>query len=266
MEGVLRLLRDAARPGRAVVVATHDDRLLPLADHVVELTPAPPADASGAASASRSPRARVLFAQGDEGDVAYVVEEGEIHLVRERADGGEELVTTHGPGRYFGELAPLFGMRRTASARAAVDTVVIDVHAERPAQPHGARPDRSPTRSSARRQLTAPRWCFVSQLRPGWLQPFERVDHRVAVVGNAAVLHAVAVEARVEHDVRRAEVGCDRVADAAEVDRTQRTDAPVDRPVRVPAEHDVGVAAREQRGLLGVGGARVDAGPVVALG
>jgi CRP-like cAMP-binding protein len=29
-----------------------------------------------------------------------------------------------GPGYYFGELAPLFGMRRTAPARAAVDSVV----------------------------------------------------------------------------------------------------------------------------------------------
>jgi putative ABC transport system ATP-binding protein len=69
------------------------------------------------------PRA-VLFAQGDAGDVAYVVETGEIELVRERADGGEEIVQRLGPGRYFGELAPLFGLRRTAGARATVDSAV----------------------------------------------------------------------------------------------------------------------------------------------
>ena len=59
-----------------------------------------------------------------EGDVAYVVESGQIQLLRERAEGGEEIVQTAGPGYYFGELAPLFGMRRTATARAAVDSVV----------------------------------------------------------------------------------------------------------------------------------------------
>ena len=123
VEGVLRLLREAAGPGRAVVVATHDDRLLPLADQVVELTPRRRA-------VHREPErielaaGDVLFAQGDEGDVAYVTESGEIHMLREKAGGGEEVVFRAGPGRYFGELAPLFGMRRTATARAAVDSVV----------------------------------------------------------------------------------------------------------------------------------------------
>src|SRR5689334_1769175 len=123
VEGVLRLLRDTARPGRAVVVATHDDRLLPLADHVVELTPRrrpthmEPERVTLAAG-------DVLFSQGDDGDVAYMVEAGEVHLLRERADGSEELVQRAGTGHYFGELAPLFGMRRTATARASVDSVV----------------------------------------------------------------------------------------------------------------------------------------------
>ncbi|MDQ1509490.1 MAG: putative transport system ATP-binding protein [Actinomycetota bacterium] len=123
VEGVLRLLRESARPGRAVVVATHDDRLLPLADHVVELTPRRRA-IHQEPQRIELPAGSLLFSQGDDGDVAYVVESGEIHLVRERAGGGEELVQRMGPGRYFGELAPLFGIRRTATARAAVDTVV----------------------------------------------------------------------------------------------------------------------------------------------
>jgi putative ABC transport system ATP-binding protein len=123
VEGVLRLLRESARPGRAVVVATHDDRLLPLADHVVELTPRRRA-IHQEPQRIELPAGSLLFSQGDDGDVAYVVESGEIHLIRERAGGGEELVQRMGPGRYFGELAPLFGIRRTATARAAVDTVV----------------------------------------------------------------------------------------------------------------------------------------------
>lgn len=39
VDSVLRILRHLAVPGRAVVVATHDERLLPLADRVIELTP-----------------------------------------------------------------------------------------------------------------------------------------------------------------------------------------------------------------------------------
>ena len=39
VETVLRIVRALACPGRVVVVATHDDRMIPLADQVVELVP-----------------------------------------------------------------------------------------------------------------------------------------------------------------------------------------------------------------------------------
>ena len=124
VEGVIRLLRDLARPGRLVVVATHDERLLPLADRVVELTPkaagptGPPAERALAAGER-------LFEQGDAGDRVYVVEAGRIEVVRRRADGDEEVLGAFGPGEYFGELAPTFGLRRSAGARAVVDSVVV---------------------------------------------------------------------------------------------------------------------------------------------
>jgi putative ABC transport system ATP-binding protein len=138
VEGVLRLLREAARPGRLVIVATHDDRLVPLADRVVELTPRRrPAHTEPVRTGLLV--GSVLFAQGDAGDVAYVVEAGEIEMVRELAGGGEELVSRFGPGRYFGELAPLFGLRRTATARAAVDSVVTSF------TPHDLRSLMAPT-------------------------------------------------------------------------------------------------------------------------
>jgi putative ABC transport system ATP-binding protein len=123
VEGVLSLLRELPGPGRVVVVATHDERMLPLADRVVELTPR-------AAARSRPPEpvelaeGEVLFAQGDQGDFVYVVKEGRVELFRRRVDGGEELVTIVGPGGYFGELAPTFRLRRSASARAAGPAVV----------------------------------------------------------------------------------------------------------------------------------------------
>ena len=123
VDGVLRLLRELAQPGRVVVVATHDDRLLPLADRVVELSARAVADAREPTQLELAP-GQVLFRQGDPGDLVYVVESGEIELVRALAAGGEELVHVAGPSGYFGELAPMFGLRRSATARARHTTVV----------------------------------------------------------------------------------------------------------------------------------------------
>jgi len=123
VEGVLRLLRDVASPERIVVVASHDERLLPLADRIVELTPRA-APAHGAPPRLELAAGQDAFRQGDAGDFVYLVEEGEIELVRERVDGSQEVVARLGPGRYFGELAPLFGLRRSATARAATPAVV----------------------------------------------------------------------------------------------------------------------------------------------
>lgn len=67
---------------------------------------------------------QVLFRQGDPGDLVWVVDDGQIELVRERADGGEDPVAVVGPGRYFGELAPVFGLRRSATARAVTAATV----------------------------------------------------------------------------------------------------------------------------------------------
>ncbi|HUH07635.1 MAG TPA: ATP-binding cassette domain-containing protein [Egibacteraceae bacterium] len=118
VDGVLRLLRGLAAPGRIVVVATHDERLLPLADRIVELTPRAP-DASRPPESLTLGPGEAVFSQGDPGDLVYMVDEGEIEIVRHRIDGGEEILTRLGAGRYFGEFAPLFGLRRSATARAA---------------------------------------------------------------------------------------------------------------------------------------------------
>ncbi len=123
VEGILRLLRELATPRRVVLVATHDERLLPLADRVIELT-------RRAGDEARSPEpvtlrpGQILFEQGSDGDLVYIVEEGAIELVRARPDGTEDILGRRGPGSYFGELAPLFGIQRSASARAVTPAVV----------------------------------------------------------------------------------------------------------------------------------------------
>ena len=124
VEGVLALLRDLAAPGRSVVIATHDERLMPLADHVVELTPRATADAGPPREVTLLPGEQ-LFAQGDAGDFIYVVESGTVEVSRERADGGDEIVGRFGPGEYFGELAPTFGLQRSAGARSGEDGAVV---------------------------------------------------------------------------------------------------------------------------------------------
>jgi putative ABC transport system ATP-binding protein len=115
VEGVLRLLRELAAPGRLVIVATHDDRISNIADRVVELV---------THFAERDPEevtlstGEVLFNQGDRGDLVYVVEQGEVEVYRKRTDGGEEVLAVVGVGQYFGELGPMLNLPRSASARA----------------------------------------------------------------------------------------------------------------------------------------------------
>ena len=53
--------------------------------------------------------------------LVYVIDQGEVDIVRILADGGEEHLARLGPGQYFGELGPLLGFQRSASARAATD-------------------------------------------------------------------------------------------------------------------------------------------------
>jgi len=124
VEEVLRLIRELASGDRMVVVATHDARMLPLADRVVELVP-------DFASTDRPPETQtvnsgdVLVEQGTMGELIYVVSKGEFEIVRELPSGGEETLKVAKPGDYFGEFGPLFHMPRSATVRATTDSTVI---------------------------------------------------------------------------------------------------------------------------------------------
>jgi putative ABC transport system ATP-binding protein len=118
VEGVLRLLRTIASPGRVVVIATHDDRMTPLADRCVNMVPDANGDEVDGSDVTLAP-GETLFEQGSRGHLVYIVASGEIVLSRVRADRSEEVVRTVGPGGYFGELGPMLGLPRSATARAA---------------------------------------------------------------------------------------------------------------------------------------------------
>ncbi|MBT5266008.1 MAG: cyclic nucleotide-binding domain-containing protein [Rhodospirillaceae bacterium] len=68
----------------------------------------------------------ILFHEGDEAHCAYLIESGEIEILKERA--GEILVlATLAKGAVFGEMALIDGGKRSATARAKSMVVVRGV-------------------------------------------------------------------------------------------------------------------------------------------
>ena len=122
-EAVVRLLRELRAQGRVIVVSTHDARLVPVADQVVQMAQQQ-AGTAPAATTVRYLAGEVVFRQNDHADLVYVVEQGEVEVYRELADGGEEPLATLGAGQYFGELGALLGFPRSASVRVTRDAVL----------------------------------------------------------------------------------------------------------------------------------------------
>lgn len=72
----------------------------------------------------------LVFAQGDLADRLYIIQEGEVEVVR-TTDGKEVLLARLGPGDYFGEIALLMAEgRRTASVRAATRVELLTLGKE----------------------------------------------------------------------------------------------------------------------------------------
>ncbi len=124
VEGVLRHLRRLTSENRIVIIATHDERLLPLADRVVELSTVTLAGPSTPVRRELADN-EILFDEGDPGQHVFVVECGAIELIRASLDDPPDVLARITPGQYFGELAPLYGTRRSASARAIGPTIVV---------------------------------------------------------------------------------------------------------------------------------------------
>jgi putative ABC transport system ATP-binding protein len=116
-EGIISLLRDLRRDGRLIIVSSHDDRLVPIADRVIHLV-AEAHDAPSAPVQVDVAGGEVVFEQGTRGELVYVIDEGHIEIVRAHSDGTSERLAELGPADYFGELGPLLGFPRSATARA----------------------------------------------------------------------------------------------------------------------------------------------------
>ncbi len=65
-----------------------------------------------------------LFEEGDIGRALFIVEEGAVDLVKRTPDGRTQLLATARAGDFFGEMALIEELPRSASAIATVDTTV----------------------------------------------------------------------------------------------------------------------------------------------
>ena len=70
-----------------------------------------------------------IFEEGDPGDFAYIIEEGEIEIWT-RLDGKHFVLNVLGPGSLFGELALVDGRPRSASATVRSDAILTLVTQE----------------------------------------------------------------------------------------------------------------------------------------
>jgi putative ABC transport system ATP-binding protein len=130
-EAVIGLFRELRSQGRVIVVSTHDARLIPVADRVVRMTPDGIEPDQGAHEV-RFAAGSTIFRQEDAANYVYVIESGQVEIVRELINGEEHLATLE-PGQYFGELGAMLGFPRSAKAIATTDVVAnaIPPHAFR---------------------------------------------------------------------------------------------------------------------------------------
>lgn len=69
-----------------------------------------------------------LFKEGSPGDMAYVIKEGELEIVKD-SSGREVLLAVRGdPGTVIGEMALLQAAPRSATVRARKDTTLLAIH------------------------------------------------------------------------------------------------------------------------------------------
>jgi len=123
-EAVVSLLRELRSAGRLILISTHDERLIPIADQVVQMVP----EFHQAAAAPQQVgfhHGQTVFEQGSRGHLVYTVQQGQVEIIRVLADGTEQLLAIKHPGEYFGELGPLLGFPRSATARGRGEVILM---------------------------------------------------------------------------------------------------------------------------------------------
>ena len=125
VETVLRILRGLTARGCTVVVSTHDHRLVPLADQLVEMQPDATPVSGESTEESHLTVGEVLFEQGSFGDRIYDIVAGQLDVLHVAPDGTEHTLARLGPGDQLGEMGALFRLPRSGTARAVTDATVV---------------------------------------------------------------------------------------------------------------------------------------------
>jgi putative ABC transport system ATP-binding protein len=156
---VVTLLQTMARElGTTSLIVTHDNRILDVADRIVNmvggriksnvrvkeaaevcefmskasvfqgLTPTQLADVAERMRRTKFPPGTPIVRQGDIGDKFYLIRRGSVDVIRDRETPKELLVTTLKEGEFFGERALITGEPRNATvvARDEVDAYTLD--------------------------------------------------------------------------------------------------------------------------------------------
>jgi putative ABC transport system ATP-binding protein len=150
---VVTLLQKRAREDRCtVIIVTHDNRILDVADRMVNMVDGrivsnvavkealliceflvncptfmnqPTAVVSDVAEKMAREKFRAgttIFHQGDPGDKFYLIRKGSCDVVQEK-DGAVQVLRTLGVGEFFGEIALITGKPRTATIVARENTI-----------------------------------------------------------------------------------------------------------------------------------------------
>ncbi len=72
----------------------------------------------------------VIMSQGDQGESAYIIEDGTVEIIIEKSDGSEQSVGTRGPGTMIGEMAIVDNAPRTATVKAVRDCTLLEITKE----------------------------------------------------------------------------------------------------------------------------------------
>ncbi|HEY2894170.1 MAG TPA: ATP-binding cassette domain-containing protein [Pirellulales bacterium] len=151
---VVTLLKELATEERmSIILVTHDNRILDVADRIVNmvdgriksdvvvreadlivefiqnmvpfrgLTLSTLASIADKMWAEQHDAGEVVIRQGDAGKNFYIIRQGEVEVVREE-DGKDRLVARLGEGNCFGEEALLTGKPRNATVRTADETLL----------------------------------------------------------------------------------------------------------------------------------------------
>ncbi|MEL3890754.1 cyclic nucleotide-binding domain-containing protein [Ferrovibrio sp. MS7] len=71
-----------------------------------------------------------VFHQDSGGTTAYLIQTGEVHLIRTEPGGQPKLIRQLGPGEVFGEMALLHSLPRYATAKAATNATLEVIRAD----------------------------------------------------------------------------------------------------------------------------------------